>query len=64
MLTSVKSSFLAQRYAIVFANTVFPIPGAPSIKINLGGLPVVASVSVELIKFAANILVMSVVTLE
>ena len=53
---------------MVLAKTVFPIPGAPSIKMNFGGLSEVAPASVELILIkllsAVNIFVMSLVTLE
>ena len=63
IFVSVKSSLLAHRYAILLANTVFPIPGAPSIRMNFGGSSA-TPVSVELIKSAENILAMSLVTLE
>ena len=33
-----KICFVAQRYAICFRNSDFPIPGAPSIKMNWGSL--------------------------
>ena len=60
MFTSIRSSFLAQRYAVFLAST---IPGTPSIRMSFGWLPEVASAFLELIKSAANILVMSLVTL-